>query len=311
MGNILLTGGAGYLGSVLTGDLLADGHKVRVVDNFYYNQTSLSGLCYHKNLEIINGDIRDASLIREALKNIDIIIPLAALVGAPICKKDPVGAQTINHDAILMMLNERSNNQPIIMPTTNSAYGSGDDNNYCTEESKLNPISKYAIDKVEVEKKLLDKGNAISFRLATVFGMSPRMRLDLLVNDFTYRAVKDKFIVLFESSFKRNYIHVRDISRVFRHAIKNFETMNNNIYNVGLSDANISKLELCKIIKKFIPDFIYVDEPIGKDPDQRNYIVSNEKIEKTGFLPNVSIEDGIQELIKGFTMIRNNFHGNV
>ena len=198
-----------------------------------------------------------------------------------------------------MMLKERSNQQPTIMPTTNSAYGSGDDNNYCTEESKLNPISKYAIDKVEVEKKLLDQGNAISFRLATVFGMSPRMRLDLLVNDFTYRAVKDKFIVLFESSFKRNYIHVRDISRVFRHAIKNFSSMNNNIYNVGLSNANISKLELCQIIKKYVPDFVYIDEPIGKDPDQRNYIVSNEKIEKTGFVPEVSIDDGVQELIKG------------
>ena len=311
MEKILLTGGAGYLGSVLTADLLNEGYNVKVVDNFYYNQTGLSGLCHYKNLEIINGDIRDHNLIKEALKDCDIIIPLAALVGAPICKKDPVGAQTINHDAILMMLKERSNQQPIIMPTTNSAYGSGDDNNYCTEESKLNPISKYAIDKVEVEKKLLDQGNAISFRLATVFGMSPRMRLDLLVNDFTYRAVKDKFIVLFESSFKRNYIHVRDISRVFRHAIKNFGSMNNNVYNVGLSNANISKLELCQIIKKYVPDFVYIDEPIGKDPDQRNYIVSNEKIEKTGFIPEVSIDDGVQELIKGFAMIRNNFHGNV
>ena len=311
MEKILLTGGAGYLGSVLTSDLLNEGYKVKVVDNFYYNQTGLSGLCHYKNLEIINGDIRDNNLIKEALKDCDIIIPLAALVGAPICKKDPVGAQTINHDAIIMMLRERSNQQPIIMPTTNSAYGSGDDNNYCTEESKLNPISKYAIDKVEVEKKLLAQGNAISFRLATVFGMSPRMRLDLLVNDFTYRAVKDKFIVLFESSFKRNYIHVRDISRVFRHAINNFSSMNNNIYNVGLSNANISKLELCQIIKKYVPDFVYIDEPIGKDPDQRNYIVSNEKIEKTGFVPKVSIDDGVQELIKGFAMIRNNFHGNV
>ena len=311
MANILLTGGAGYLGSVLTGDLLAEGHNVKVIDNFYYNQTGLSGLCHYNNLEIINGDIRDNFLIKEALKNIDIIVPLAALVGAPICKKDPVGAQTINHDAILMMLKERSKSQPIIMPTTNSAYGSGDDNNFCTEESKLNPISKYAIDKVEVEKKLLDQGNAISFRLATVFGMSPRMRLDLLVNDFTYRAVKDKFIVLFESSFKRNYIHVRDISRVFRHAIKNFDVMNNNVYNVGLSNANLSKLELCQIIKKYVPDFVYIDEPIGKDPDQRNYIVSNEKIENTGFVPQVSIDEGVKELIKGFSMIRNNFHGNV
>ena len=309
--NILVTGGAGFIGSVLVPDLLAEGHKVTVIDNFMYGQSSLAGVCFNKNLEIINGDIRDQRIISDNLKKADIIIPLAALVGAPLCSKDPVGAQTINHDAIMMMLKERSESQPIIMPTTNSAYGSGGHNNFCTEESPLNPISKYAIDKVEVEKTLMEMDNVISFRLATVFGMSPRMRLDLLVNDFTYRAFKDGFVVLFESSFKRNYIHVRDISRVFRHAIEKFSTMKNQIFNVGLSSANLSKFELCEKIKEQIEDFIFIDEKFKEDPDQRNYIVSNDKIERTGYIPQVTIEEGISELIKGFKMLRNNYHGNV
>ncbi len=309
--NILVTGGSGYIGSVLVPDLLNEGHKVKVIDNFMYGQTSLAGVCHHKNLEIVNGDIRDEALMKEALKSSDFIIPLAALVGAPLCKKDPVGAQTINHDAIMMMLRLRSKSQAIAMPTTNSAYGSGGHNNFCTEESPLNPMSKYAKDKVSVEKELMQLENVISFRLATVFGMSPRMRLDLLVNDFTYRALRDKFIVLFESSFKRNYIHVRDISKVFRHSISKFSDMKNNIYNVGLSEANVSKYELCSVIKKQIKDFVFIDEPIGVDPDQRNYVVSNEKIESTGFSPSVSLEDGIKELIKGLVMIKNNYHGNI
>ncbi len=308
---VLVTGGSGYIGSVLVPDLLHEGYEVKVIDNFMYGQTSLSGCCYHENLEIVNGDIRDKTLMKDNIKDADYIIPLAALVGAPICKKDPVGAQTINHDAILTMLKLRTKNQHILMPTTNSAYGSGGHNNFCTEETPLNPISKYSIDKVAVEQELMQQENVISFRLATVFGMSPRMRLDLLVNDFVYRAVKDRFIVLFESSFKRNYIHVRDISKVFRHSINKFGEMKNNIFNVGLSDANVSKYELCSIIKEVVNDFIFIDEPIGKDLDQRNYIVSNSKIEQTGFIPQVSLKSGIKELIKGFSMIRNNYHGNV
>jgi nucleoside-diphosphate-sugar epimerase len=309
--NILITGGAGYLGSTMVVDLLAAGHKVTVLDNFMYGQNSLAHVCHNPNFNVVRGDVRQEATVLPLLKKADTIIPLAALVGAPICSIDPVGATTINHDAIFMMLKNVSKDQRILMPTTNSAYGSGDKNNFCTEESPLNPISKYAIDKVEVEKALLEHPNFISFRLATVFGMSPRMRIDLLVNDFTYRAVHDRFVVLFEGTFKRNYIHVRDVSRVFQHAIANFDSMKNEIYNVGLSDANVSKQELCERIKKYVPEFVYIDAPVGKDPDQRNYIVSNAKIEATGFNQAHSLDFGIQELIKGYTMIRNSRYGNV
>jgi nucleoside-diphosphate-sugar epimerase len=309
--NILVTGGAGYIGSILVPELLNAGHKVTVLDNFYYKQTSLQHVCYHPNFNIVKGDIRIKEVIEPLVKQADIIIPLAAYVGAPLCSQDPVGASTINHDAIIMMLSLMSKEQRILMPTTNSAYGSGDENNFCTEESPLHPISLYAKEKVKVEQALMEHGNAISFRLATVFGMSPRMRIDLLVNDFTYRAVHDRFIVLFESNFKRNYIHVRDVSRAFQHGIANFDKMKNNIYNVGLSEANISKRELCEHIQKQIPQFVVIDAPVGKDPDQRNYIVSNAKLEATGFKPQVSIDQGISELIKGFTMLKNTVHGNV
>jgi nucleoside-diphosphate-sugar epimerase len=209
------------------------------------------------------------------------------------------------------MIELLSKEQIVLMPTTNSAYGTGDANHFCTEESPLRPISQYAIEKVAIEKELMQKENVISFRLATVFGMSPRMRIDLLVNDFTYRAVNDKFIVLFESSFKRNYVHVRDVSRAFQHAINNFSNMKGQIYNVGLSDANVSKRELCETIQKQVPNFVFVEAAVGQDPDQRNYIVSNAKIEATGFKTENSLEIGIQELIKGYTMIKNSRYGNV
>ena len=210
-----------------------------------------------------------------------------------------------------MMLGLLSREQIVLMPTTNSAYGTGDENNFCTEESPLRPISQYAIEKVRVEKELMQRENAISFRLATVFGMSPRMRIDLLVNDFTYRAVHDRFVVLFESSFKRNYVHVRDVSRAFQHAINNFAAMKGQIYNVGLSEANVSKRELCEAIQRHVPDFVFIDAPVGKDPDQRNYIVSNAKLEATGYKTAVTLDAGIAELVKGFTMLRNTQYGNV
>lgn len=309
--NILVTGGAGYLGSTMVPDLLNAGHRVTVLDNFMFKQTSLHHVCNNLNFSVVKGDIRVESNIAPLLKKADIVIPLAALVGAPLCNFDPVGANTINHDAISMMLKLLSPEQIVLMPTTNSAYGTGEKDNLCTEESPLKPISLYAKEKLKVEQELMQRTNVISFRLATVFGMSPRMRIDLLVNDFTYRAVHDRFIVLFESSFKRNYIHVRDVSRVFQHAIEHFDVMKGEIYNVGLSDANISKRELCARIQKQIPDFVFIDAPVGKDIDQRNYIVSNAKLEATGFKTTISLEAGIAELIKGYTMIKNTQYSNI
>lgn len=308
---ILVTGGAGYLGSILVPELLKQGHSVTVLDSFMYRQNSLAHVCADTNFNVVNGDVRLAETIKPLLKQADIIIPLAALVGAPLCNKDPVGATSTNHDAILSMLDDLSSDQRVLMPTTNSAYGSGDENNYCDENSPLNPISHYAKEKVEVEQRLLQHDNAISFRLATVFGMAPRMRTDLLVNDFVYRAVYDRAVVLFESHFKRNYIHIRDVTRAFLHGIENFEAMAGQIYNVGLSDANLSKKELCERIQKQLPEFVFVEAGSGKDPDQRNYIVSNEKIESTGFKPAHSIDSGIRELIKGYAMIRNSCYGNI
>ena len=308
---ILITGGAGYIGSVLVNDLLNKNYSVTVYDNFIYNQSSLNHFCLNKNFAVIKGDVRDQKKILSLLPYFDVVIPLAALVGAPICKFDSVGARTINYDAIDIILKNISKNQIILMPTTNSAYGSGDKSNFCDENTVLNPISQYAIDKVEVEKKLMEHENSISFRLATVFGMSPRMRIDLLVNDFVYRATKDGFIVLFESYFKRNFIHIKDTSSVFIFALDNFKKMKNQIYNVGLSNANLSKKDLCLIIKKKIKNFIFFEEELQKDPDQRNYIVSNKKIEALGFAPKISLEEGIDELIKGYQMLKIKNYSNI
>jgi nucleoside-diphosphate-sugar epimerase len=308
---ILVTGGAGYLGSILVPELLAAGHEVTVVDNFMYSQNSLAQVCAERNFRVARGDIRLESVMTPLIREAEIIIPLAAYVGAPLCSRDPVGAHSVNHDAILMMMKLVGRDQLVLMPTTNSAYGSGDKNNFCTEESPLNPISQYAIEKVAVEKVLMRHPNAISLRLATVFGMSPRMRIDLLVNDFTYRAVHDRFVVLFEGHFKRNYIHVRDVAGAFQHCIANRERMRGQIYNVGLSDANVSKRELCEIIARQVRGFVFVEAPLAKDPDQRNYIVSNAKIEATGWKPRFSLDAGVEELIKGYAMIRNTRYGNV
>ena len=308
---ILITGGAGYLGSVMIPDFLDMGYKVAVLDNFMFKQNTLAQNCSNPNFDIHRGDVRDQKKLSSLVKDVDIIIPLAAIVGAPMCEEDKVAATSINRDSILNLIKLVSSNQKIIMPTTNSGYGIGKKDRMCDEETPLKPISLYGNTKVEAEKAVLDKGNSISLRLATVFGMSPRMRLDLLVNDFVYRAMNDRAVVLFESHFKRNYIHVRDVARAFIHSIENFEIMKNQPYNVGISDANLSKKELCIKIQKHIPEFIFIDAPIGEDPDKRDYIVSNARIESSGYIPKYTLDNGITELIKGYQMIRNNVYGNV
>lgn len=312
MEKILVTGGAGYIGSTMVPKLLEAGYKVTVIDNFYFNNyQSLLTCCKNENFDVVEGDVRNEELMKTLVPNYDIIIPLAAIVGAPACEKDRIGAISTNFGQIKYINEIRSKHQMLLYPNSNSGYGVGQKDVYCTEETPLSPISLYGKTKVDAEKILLDSGNVITFRLATVFGISPRMRLDLLVNDFTYRALYDKFIILFEAHFKRNYIHVSDVSRAFIHGIHNFDRMKNNAYNVGLSSANLSKFELCQTIKKYLPHFTIETNEFSKDPDQRNYIVSNEKIEATGYMPDTDLDSGIQELIKGCKMIRNNTFTNL
>ncbi len=311
MADILITGGAGYIGSVLVPMLLAKGHRVTVLDSFLYRQASILDCCADRNLAVVNGDCRDEETVAGLLPGKDIIIPLAAIVGFPACLKDKTAAKSINCDAVKLIIKLRSPGQKIIFPCTNSGYGLGQGQEYCTEESPIAPISLYGKTKMEAEKAVLDAGNSVTFRFATLFGASPRMRTDLLVNDFVYRAVFDRFNVIFEGDFKRNFLHVRDAARAFIFAIENFDRMNGQTFNCGLSSANISKLELCAKIKEQIPDFTYIESQVNSDPDKRNYIVSNEKIEKLGYKTQYTLEDGIAELIKAYSIIKNSFYGNV
>ncbi len=308
---VLITGGAGYIGSVLTPLLLKQGYAVTVLDNFSFKQNSLLDCCLNPNFTVIRGDCRDRETLKTAMKGCDTLIPLAALVGAPACKQDQVTATSLNLDAVKLLLSLRSHDQRIVYPTTNSGYGVGEQGIFCTEETPLRPISLYGVTKVEAEKAILDAGNAITFRLATVFGLSTRMRLDLLVNDFVYRAVHDRTVVVFEGHAKRNYLHIQDAARAFLHGMTHFESMKDQPYNVGLSDANLSKLELCAEIKKQLPGFVYLEAPVGEDPDKRDYIVSNAKIESAGFQTSLSLAQGITELIKGYTILRNERYTNL
>ncbi|MEY8335229.1 NAD(P)-dependent oxidoreductase [Lachnospiraceae bacterium 47-T17] len=308
---IVVTGGAGYIGSVLVPMLLNEGCDVTVVDSFYFNQATLLDICMNPNFHIVRGDARNEALMRKVIEGADYIIPLAAMVGFPLCKADEVAARTTNQDAIEMLLRIRKPEQRVIYPCTNSGYGVGEGDKYCTEDSPLNPISLYGLTKVNAERAVLEAGNSLTFRFATVFGASPRMRIDLLVNDFVYRAVFDRTNVVFEGSFKRNYIHIRDAAGAFIHAMKHFDEMKGLPYNCGLSSANLSKLELCAKIKEHIPGFVYMEAPIGEDPDKRDYIVSNERLEATGWKPQYTLDDGIKELIKVYAIIKNKTYSNI
>jgi nucleoside-diphosphate-sugar epimerase len=284
---------------------------VTVVDSFMYGQTSLLDCCINPKLTIVRRDVRDQTTLGPLVDRADAVLPLACLTGAPLCDKDPAMAKGVNYEAVRWIAERMSPQQKLVFPSTNSGYGVGESGIDCDEDTPLRPVSLYGRLKVDLEQFLLDRGNCVTFRFATLFGTSPRMRLDLLVNDFTYRAVVDRFVVLFEAHFKRNYLHVRDGARAFQHALANYTTMTGRPYNVGLSDANISKQELCERIRKYVPDFTFVCANIGKDPDQRNYVVSNARIESTGYATTVNLDTGIRDLLSGYQIVRRNQYSNV
>ena len=303
MQKVLITGGAGYLGSTLTEVLLSKGYKVTVLDSLVYKQLSLTSFCRNQNFNLVVGDVRDTKLLLSLVETHDIIIPLAAIVGMPACKKDPDLTVAVNYQQIKNIVEIIQPSQKLLVPNTNSQYGSSE--TIITEESPFNPLSLYAQTKCDAEKRVLELGNGISLRLATVFGVSYRQRMDLLVNDFVYRAFTDEFLVLFESHFLRNYVHVRDVAKAFVHLIENYETCNNNAFNVGLTSANMSKLQLAQKIKEYVPNLVIIEEQFKEDFDKRNYVVSNEKLEKTGWFCDYSLDAGIQELLKAYEMICN------
>lgn len=311
MKNIFVSGGAGYIGSVLVPKLLESGYKVTVLDNFMYQQNSLAPHFINKNLTVVNGDVRNIDLVNTLAKKADIIMPLAAIVGAPACNKDPISATAVNKHSVVDMLKNISDNQWVIMPTTNSGYGASKPGEYLTELSPLNPLSLYAKDKVELEKKLMLRKESTSFRLATVFGMSPRMRLDLLVNSFVKSAIDPGYVILFEAEFRRNYIHVLDVASAFLFAINNPDKFRGEIFNVGLSSANLTKRELANKVFEQYPTFHIMESEINQDPDKRDYLVSNKKIEETGFNTQVTLEAGIKELLSGLRTLKWEIYNNL
>lgn len=300
---VLVTGAAGYIGSILCEHLLDAGHKVTALDKLIYDQAPLFHLCADSSFEFVKGDVRDRELMEELIEGQDVLIPLAAIVGAPACDRDPELARSVNLEAIRMLDKIRDPEQLVLFPTTNSGYGTKSGETYCTEETPLEPISLYGQVKVQAEKELLESENTITLRLATVFGMSPRMRLDLLVNDFVHEAVERGYLIVYEKDFKRDYVHIRDVADCFLHCIENAEDMVGRPYNVGLDDANLSKEELAETIKEHVPKFEIIYSDIYSDPDKRNYIVSNERLRKAGFEAKRSIDEGIQELLKGYRMM--------
>jgi len=309
MKKILITGGAGYIGSILATELVKLNFQVTVVDDLYYSSNSLNHLFFSKNFNFIKSDVRNNSLIKKLIKDKDIVIPLAALVGAPLCEKKKKDAVEINFNSVDFIVRSLSKNQKIIYMNSNSGYGVGKKNKFCNEESPLKPISLYGKTKVDAENSVMQFNNSISFRLATVFGASYRMRTDLLVNFFVYSAVKHKLINVFEPKFRRNFIHVRDVAKGIIFAINNFNKIRSNVYNLGLSNANITKIDLAKKVKHYIKDLNICIINNSKDPDKRDYFVSNKKIEQKGFIADFTLEMGIKELSEIFK-INNSFGKN-
>ena len=311
MSKILITGGAGYIGSMLSTKLLEEGHIVTVVDLLKYDKGSLNHLYFNKNFKLICDDIRKVNLMKKLIKQHDFIIPLAALVGAPLCEKFKKEALSTNLGSIKTLCNFATKKNKVIYLTTNSGYGIGEKNKYCDEKSPLKPISLYGRTKCDGEDLVRSKiKNHVCFRLATVFGHSYRMRSDLLVNNFVYTAIKKKKLTLFEPHFRRNFIHVRDVVNAIIFTMKNFNRLKDNVYNLGLSSANISKIMLARKIQKQYKKLRIKIVTNRKDPDKRDYFVSNKKIEKKGFKAKISLEDGISELIKIFTNDKNKVINN-
>lgn len=308
---VLITGGAGYIGSILTEHLLREGYKVTILDNLLFGQQTHFHFCANPNYEFVFGDCRSEATLKKLVPQADIIISLAAIVGAPACDRDPWMAKSLNHEAIALINKIRSPNQFMIYPMTNSGYGTQTGEAFCTEETPLEPISLYGSTKVEAEQIVLNSQNALSLRLATVFGMSPRLRLDLLVNNFTYMAFTEGYLVIFEKDFKRNFVHVRDVADCMIHCIKNSKQMSGRPYNLGNDDANMSKEELALCIKEQLPNFYIHYADVGSDPDKRNYVVSNQRLREAGFEARRGISDGVKELIKGYQMLRRSPMKNV
>jgi nucleoside-diphosphate-sugar epimerase len=309
--HVLITGGSGYLGSIMSERMLAEGYDVTVVDSLRFQQNSLFHLCANPNFEFVNGDVRDEGLMSRLVSKADVIVPLAAVVGAPACAQDPWLTREVNVESVRTINKLRSQEQLVVYPTTNSGYGTQTGDVMCTEETPLEPISLYGQTKSEAEGLVLDSANAMTLRLATVFGVSPRMRLDLLVNHFTHEAVTSGYIVIFEKDFKRNFVHIRDVADCFVHCIENSESMIGRPYNVGLDQANLSKEELALKIQEHVPNFYLHFSEIGSDPDKRNYIVSNQRLREAGFEAKRTLDQGIPELLKGYRMMGRGAYQNV
>ena len=310
MKNILITGGAGYIGSKLVTKLLENNFRVTIIDSLKFSGKSLNHLFNNKNLTLIKDDVRNKKLMKKLIKKNEFIIPLAGLVGAPLCEKNKKEAISVNRDSIKFLMHNISKKNKIIYLTTNSGYGVGLNNKYCDEHSPLNPISLYGKTKVEAEKIVMQYKNVIAFRLATVFGYSYRMRTDLLVNNFVYKSIKNKKLTIYEPHFRRNYIHINDVVDAIIYSIRNFNYLKSNVYNLGLSSANITKYVLAQKIKKQLKYLKINIVKNKRDPDQRDYYVSNKKIEKKGFRAKIKVEDGINELINVFTLSKEKFINN-